>query len=97
MDTSHLGLSKKLFDKIQKIIFEKIRKTIIVLYHPILKIGLKSSIISKVDHQIEKSVPNHFWKVLTNFWDQLSWGPFVQMSWDFLLWGPVVGDQMSGD
>ena len=55
MDTSHLGLSKKLFDKIQKIIFEKIRKTIIVLYHPILKIGLKSSIIPKVDHQISKN------------------------------------------
>ena len=40
-----------------------------------MKIGLKSSVISKFDHSItksKKSVPNHFWTLLTNFGDHLS-------------------------
>ena len=46
--------------------------------------------------KIEKRVPDHFWKLLINFGDQLSWGPFVQgdqMSQDCLYvcaWGPIV-------
>ena len=72
---------------------------LIALYHQnwknnTLKIGLKSSIISKVDHQTSKNwkkCSKPFLKTTNKFWgpivhgDQLSWGPFVH------------GDQMFGD
>jgi hypothetical protein len=61
---------------------KKIKKIMIVLFHRnkkkiILEIGLKTSVISKVDsrcQKIGKSVSNHFWKMQTNFGDQLSRG-----------------------
>ena len=74
----------------------------------ILEIGLKSSVISKVDHQMSKNwkkcfkphleYTNKFWGPIVQG-DQLSWGPFVhgdQMSRDCLFLGTnCLGDHLS--
>ena len=73
-----------------------------------LEIGLKSSIISKVDHPMSKNwkkgsiilleTTNKFWGPIV-LGDQLSWGPFVhgdQIFGDCLSRGTnCLGDQMS--
>ena len=68
-----------------------------------LEIGLKSSVISKVDHPLSKNwkkgskplleTTNKFWGPIVHE-DQLCWGPFVhgvQMSWDCLYLGTNCG------
>jgi hypothetical protein len=76
----------------------------------ILEIGLKSSVISKVDHQMSKNwkkcfkphveCTNKFWGPIVQG-DQLSWGPNepgLFVLGDQLSWGSFVhGDQMSRD
>ena len=58
--------------------------------------------------RIEKSVPNHFWKLLTNFGDHLfretiCLGDHMSMETKWVClgtvcsWGPIVGNKMSGD